>query len=133
MKKILLPFLILLSINVNAQIDTIITYSDILIYVIDTPVYYGNDTSPAPNFVKFNYHYISLPDTIWESQLIIVDSTGKYLVPINTLIESGAGGNGTTWFTGLDSTDTAKDPMKLCDSLFLPKYNLYIGTTTKTE
>lgn len=131
MKKLLTLIALIATLSAQAQIDTIIKYSDSSIYRIDTIVYYGNgDSSVAPNFVKFNYHYIS-PDSVWESQLIVTDSIGKYLVPIPILVNNGAGANGTTWFTKLDSSGVLKTPLGLCDSLFLPKYQLYIGTTTK--
>lgn len=129
MKNLILLFFVLLSFTAKAQIDTIINYNDSLIYEIDTTVYYGNnDSSVAPNYVKFEYHYIS-PGYMWESQLIIVDSVGKWLVPVPALIGSGA--SGTTYFTKLDSASVLKPPLELCDSLFLLKYNLFIGTTTK--
>ena len=130
MKKIFTLFALIITLSVSAQTDTIINYDDSLIYKIDTSVYYGNDTSVAPNYVKFNYHYIS-PDSVWESQLIIVDNSGNYLVPISVLVENGAGASGTTWFIKLDSASVLKTPLQLCDSLFLPKYQLYIGTTIK--
>lgn len=127
MKKSFTLFLLVMTLSVSAQTDE---YNDSLIYQIDAMVYYGNDSSIAPNYVKFNYHYIS-PDSIWESQLIVVDSADNYLVPISVLIENGAGASGTTLFTKLDSVGVLKTPLELCDSLFLPKYQLYIGTTNK--
>ncbi len=131
MKKLLTLFALIITLSASAQIDTIIKYTDSLIYQIDIIVLYGDgDTSFAPNSVMFNYHYIA-PDSTWESQLIIIDSTGKWLVPIPVLTNAGAGASGTTWFTKLDSASVVKTPLELCDSLFLPKYQLYIGTTNK--
>lgn len=131
MKKILTLLSLIITLSASAQIDTIIEYNDSLIYRIDTTVYFGNDSSVAPNYVKFNYHYISPSDSIWESQLRVIDSIGNYLVPISVLVLNGAGASGTTWFTKLDSASVLKTPLQLCDSLFLPKYQLYIGTTIK--
>ena len=131
MKKILTLFAFVITLSASAQTDTIINYSDSLIYQIDTTVYFGNDSSVAPNYVRFNYHYISFPDSIWESQLVVVNAGGDSLVPISVLIENGAGASGTTWFTKLDSASVLKTPLELCDSLFLPKYQSYIGTTIK--
>ena len=131
MKKLFIIISLLFTLSSSAQTDTIIDYSDSLIYRIDTTVYFGNDSSVAPNYVRFNYHYISLSDSMWESQLIVVDSLGNYLVPISILVENGAGASGTTWFTKLDSASVLKTPLGLCDSLFLPKYQSYIGTTIK--
>lgn len=132
MKKSFTLFLLVMTLSVSAQTDTIIKYNDSLIYQIDTTVYYGDgDSSVAPNYVKFNYHYISLSDSTWESQLIVVDNSDNYLIPISVLIKNGAGASGTTWFTKLDSVGVLKTPLELCDSLFLPKYQLYIGTTIK--
>lgn len=130
MRKLFTILLVLFTLSVSAQIGDKIDYSDSLIYRIDTSVYYGNDTSEAPNYVKFKYHYIS-PDSVWESQLMILDSLDNLLVPIQALMDSGAGASGTTWFTKLDSTSVLKTPLELCDSLFLPKFQLYIGNTTK--
>ena len=131
MKKLLTLLALIITLSASAQTDTIINYGDSLIYQIDTTVYFGNDSSVAPNYVRFNYHYISLSDSIWESQLIVVDSLGNYLVPTSVLVKNGAGASGTTWFTKLDSASVLKTPLQLCDSLFLPKYQLYIGTTIK--
>ena len=131
MKKVLILLFALTSLTGMAQTDTIIKYDDSLIYRIDTTVYFGSDSSIAPNYVRFNYHYISLSDSMWESQLRVVDGLGNYLVPISVLVENGAGASGTTWFTKLDSASVLKTPLELCDSLFLPKYQLYIGTTIK--
>ena len=131
MKRLLTLFAFIITLSASAQTDTIIDYNDSLIYRIDTTVYFGNDSSVAPNYVRFNYHYISLSDSIWESQLIVVDSLGNYLVPTSVLVKNGAGASGTTWFTKLDSASVLKTPLQLCDSLFLPKYQLYIGTTIK--
>ena len=129
MKKLLTILAFFTAISANAQIDIKISYEDSLIYQIDTTVYYGvGDSSVSPNFVMFNYHYTA-PDSTWESQLVITDSIGNWLVPIPGLINAGA--SGTTWFTKLDSASISKSPLELCDSLFLPKYQLYIGTTTK--
>jgi len=131
MKKILTLFALIITFSASAQTDTIIYYNDSNIYRIDTTVYFGTtDSNIAPSYVRFNYHYIS-PDSIWESQLIVIDSTGKYLVPISVLVNNGAGASGTTWFAKLDSASVLKTPLELCDSLFLPKYQLYIGTTIK--
>lgn len=131
MKKLFTLLAFIITLSANAQTDTIIDYSDSLIYRIDTTVYFGSDSSIAPNYVRFNYHYISLSDSMWESQLRVVDSLGNYLVPISVLTENGAGASGTTWFTKLDSASVLKTPLELCDSLFLPKYQSYIGTTIK--
>ncbi len=130
MKKPLTLFALIITLSASAQTDTIVNYDDSLIYKIDTSVYYGNDTSVAPNYVKFNYHYIT-SDSIWESQLMILDSLYNLLVPISALTNNGAGGSGTTWFIKLDSASVLKAPLELCDSLFLPKLQLYIGNTTK--
>ena len=126
MKNILTLFALIMTLSASAQTE----YTDSLIYRIDTAVYYGNDTSVAPNYVKFNYHYIS-PDSVWESQLMVLDSLDNLLVPISALTDNGAGASGTTWFIKLDSASVLKTPLELCDSLFLPKYQLYIGNTTK--
>ena len=131
MKKLFTLLAFITTLSANAQTDTIIKYDDSLIYRIDTTVYFGSDSSIAPNYVRFNYHYISLSDSMWESQLRVVDSLGNYLVPISVLVENGAGASGTTWFTKLDSASVFKTPLELCDSLFLPKYQSYIGTTIK--
>jgi len=131
MKNIFTLLIVISTLSASAQIDSIINYNDSLIYRIDTTVYYGNDSSIAPNYVKFNYHYISLSDSIWESQLIVVDTGGNYLGSMSVLVENGAGASGTTWFTKLDAASVLKTPLQLCDSLFLPKYQLYIGTTIK--
>ncbi len=131
MIRIFTILLVLFTLSVSAQIGEKTVYDDSSIYRIDTTVYFGtSDSNIAPSYVRFNYHYIS-PDSVWESQLIVIDSTGKYLVPIPALVDSGAGASGTTWFTKLDSASVLKTPIELCDSLFLPRYRLYIGTTTK--
>ena len=130
MKTIIILLALITTLSVSAQVDTIIEYSDSLIYRIATTVYFGNDTSIAPNYVKFNYHYIT-QDSVWESQLMVLDSLGNLLVPIPALMDNGAGASGTTWFVKLDSASVLKTPLQLCDSLFLPKYQSYIGTTIK--
>ena len=126
MKKLLTLFAFVITLTASAQTE----YSDSLIYRIDAVVYYGSDTSVAPNYVRFNYHYIT-PDSVWESQLMVLDSLGNLLVPIQALTDNGAGASGTTWFVKLDSASVLKTPLQLCDSLFLPKYQSYIGTTIK--
>lgn len=119
--KILLGFMLLLfGFTIQAQTDTVINYSDSLVYKIDTTVIAGDDTITTDSiFIRHNYHYIS-PDSVYEDQFVIIDSLGKVLVPVQVLMNSGLSSSGTTYRIKLTAIQVLWTPEQLRDSLIWP-------------
>ncbi len=128
---ILLSFIITLS--ANAQSDTVINYTDSLVYRIDTTIIAGDDTITSDsNFVRHNYHGINT-DSIYEDQFVIIDSTGRVLYPIQALMDTGFGSSGTTYPIKLNATQIGWTPEALRDSLILPIIKSIYGSSNVTK
>ena len=65
-------------------------------FKIDSEVTYGGGiVSPAPNYIKLNYHHISrINDSTWsyQAQFITEDSLGHQLLPNDDLVGSRSSG-----------------------------------------
>ncbi len=132
MKKIIL-FILLLSGTAQAQTDSVIYYTDSSVYRIDAIIIAGDDTITSDsNFVRHNYHYIA-PDSTYEDQFVIIDSTGKVLVPIQALIDIGYSSSGTVKRLKLNATQMSWTPLQLRDSLILPDLKAIYGNSNVTK
>ena len=119
----------LFTLKSYSQTDSVIYYTDSLVYRINTIIIAGNDTITSDsNYVRHNYHYIN-GDNIYEDQFVIIDSTGKILVPIQALIARGYSSNGTVKRLKLNATQILWTPLQLRDSLIFPDLKLIYGNT----
>lgn len=133
MKKALILLFALISLTGMAQTDSIINYSDSLVYKIDTTVIAGDDTITTDSiFVRHNYHYINA-DSIYEDQFVIIDSLGKVLVPIQALMDTGFSASGTTLRIKLTATQIVWTPEQLRDSLIWPILKDIYGNSNVTK
>ena len=133
MKTLLTLFSFVIPLLVNAQSDSVTNYTDLLVYRIDTTIIVGNDTITSDsNYVRHNYSYIS-PDSIYEDQFVIIDSTGKVLTPIKALMDNGRSSSGTVYRKKLTVIEMGYTPKQLADSLWLPVFKSIYGATNITE
>lgn len=120
MKRILTLLIVLFSLNASAQTDTVTNYTDSLVYRIDTVIIAGDDTITSDSsFVRWNYTLINI-DSIYEDQLVILDSSGKVLAPIQALMDQGCSSSGTVYRKKLTATEIGWTPKQRLDSLWLP-------------
>ena len=130
MKKIIF-FILLLS--GTAQAQTVAYYEDSLIWRIDTAIVTEDDTITSDsNYVRHNYHYIA-SDSTYEDQFVIIDSTGKVLVPIQALMDIGYSSSGTVKRLKLNATQMSWTPLQLRDSLILPDLKAIYGNSNVTK
>ena len=133
MKNIIFFILLLSGLTTKAQTDSVIYYNDSSIYRIDTTIIAGNDTITSDsNFVRHNYHYIA-SDSTYEDQFVIIDSTGKVLVPIQVLMDIGYSSSGTVKRLKLNATQMSWTPLQLRDSLILPDLKAIYGNSNVTK
>ena len=115
MKKVILLAFLLAGLNGYAQ-D----------FKIDSDVIFaGGIISPAPNYIKMNYHHIKrINDSTWsyQAQFITEDSLGHRLLPNDDMI--GARSSGTVKVFML----TAKQANLPPDSLMQLFWEPYLGT-----
>ena len=121
MKKIIF-FILLLS--GTAQAQTVVYYEDSLVWRIDTTIIAGDDTIKSDSsYVQHKYSYIS-PDSIYEDQFVIVDSTGKEIVNVQILKDNGCSSSGTVFRKKLTPAQMGWTPKELRDSIWLPLFKL---------
>ena len=115
MKKVILFVFILAGLNGYAQ-D----------FKIDSDVRFaGGIISPAPNYIKLNYHHISrINDSTWsyQAQFITEDSLGHQLLPNDDL--TGTRSSGTV----KEFTLTAEQANLSADSLIQLFWKPYLAT-----
>ena len=131
MKKLFTIIFLLVSLGVMAQVDTVIHYSDLQVYRIDTSIIWGTDTTTSgSNIVYQNYHYIEkINDSTfnYQSQFVIFDSLGVELLPNLDLIGNGWRSSGTVKEFTIDSAKAAQTPDSLRTLYILLDLELIYG------
>ena len=129
MKTLLTLIALIVTLSASAQTN----YTDSLVYRIDTTIIAGDDTITSDsNYVRHNYHFIN-SDSLYEDQFVIIDSTGKVLVPIQALIDTGFRSSGTVYDIKLNATQIGWTPVQLRDSLILPNLKTVYGNSNVTK
>lgn len=131
MKKLLLFILLFTGIQAYSQTDSVITYDSLIVYKIDTSVFWGTDTSSAPNYLWANYHFISGNDSIYQAQFIMYNDTlyNDRLLLTTDLTNNGWRSSGTVKEFKLNATQILWTPLQLRDSLILPDLKLIYGNS----
>ena len=132
MKKLLTLLAFIVTLSASAQTDSVINYTDLLVYRIDTTIIVGDDTITSDSsFVRHNYHFIN-PDSVYEDQFVIIDSTGRVLIPIQAMADT-LSSNGTVLRIKLNAIQVGWTPEQLRDSLILPDLKAIYGDSNITE
>ena len=128
MKKLFTLLAFIITLSASAQTDSVINYTDSLVYRIDTTIIVGDDTITSDSsFVRYNYHFIN-PDGVYEDQFVIIDSTGRVLIPIQAMADT-LSSNGTVLRIKLNATQIGWTPEQLRDSLFYPIIQYIYGSS----
>lgn len=131
MKHLLILALLFFNLVAQAQVDTVIYYSDLQVYRIDTSIIWGTDTvTSGSNIVYQNYHYIEkINDSTfnYQPQFVIYDSLGVELLPNLDLISNGWRSSGTVKEFTIDSAKAAQTPDSLRTLYILPDLELIYG------
>ena len=132
MKTLLTLLAFIVTLSASAQTDSVINYTDLLVYRIDTTIIVGDDTITSDSsFVRHNYHFIN-PDSVYEDQFVIIDSTGRVLIPIQAMADT-LSSNGTVHRIKLNAIQVGWTPEQLRDSLIYPIYQLIFGSSNVTK
>ena len=135
MKTIITLLIVLFSLNVSAQIDSVVYNaphpgSDTLIaYRIDTTVTGGSSDS---NMVWVSYHYIQTTGDsfLYQPQIIMYDSLNKQILPNVDMMNAGWGASGTRLDNVyIDSAKAAQKPDSLRTFYILPIMNTVFGSS----
>ena len=138
MKKIFTLLALIITLSVNAQIDSVVYNapnpgSDTLIaYRIDTAVTGGSSDS---NMVWVSYHYIQTTGDsfLYQPQLIVYDSLNNQILPNVDLINAGARSSGTVFEFYINSSEAAQTPDSLRTLKILPILQSTYGSSKVTK
>ncbi len=105
-------------------------------FKINSDVKYANGIiSPAPNYIKLNYHFIKrVNDSTWsyEAQYFTEDSLGHQLLPNDDL--TGSRSSGTVKVFTVTSKEAGLHPDSLINLFWMPYLKtIYPGKVTKDK
>ncbi len=136
MKKLFTLICIAFTLNVSAQVDTFIYYTDLEVYRVDTSIIWGNDTTTSDsNMVHQYYHYIATTDSgfLYQPQFVIYDSSGVKLLPNRDLANNVWLSSGTVKYLYIDSITAQQSPDSLRTLYVLPDLKGVYGNSNVTK
>lgn len=136
MKRLFTLVCIAFTLNVSAQIDTFIYYTDLQPYQVDTSIIWGNDTTTSDgNMVHQYYHYIATTGDsfLYQPQFVIYNSSGVKLLPNRDLANNGWLSSGTVKYWYIDSITSQQSPDSLSRLYVLPDLKSVYGNSNVTK
>lgn len=140
MKKILIFFILISTLSVSAQTDSVVYYDSLKVYRIDTAIIYGQGTgidtvTSDSNFVWCYYHYIQTTSDsfLYQPQFVIYDSLNNKLLPNVDMGNNGWRSSGTVKEWYIDSAKAAQTPDSLRTFYILPNLQSIYGSSNVTK
>ena len=138
MKNIFTLLSFIITISVNAQVDTFIYNAPhpgmdtLIVYRIDMLVTGGSSDS---NMVWVSYHYIDTSDGnfLYQPQIFICDSLNNPILPNVDLMNAGWRASGTVFEWYIDSAKAAQTPDSLRTFYILPIMQSIFGSSNVTK